>query len=233
MTNAPASITQPVLSTYVGHDQEHFVYLLAANGEIWDAFYCPNCSGNSWRSQKINSRRRDKRTGGRYRAVCRCSPSGSRPAALRLPCQQWRDLGRLLVPENAAAASGSCRKINLGESQTARPPRLGLSISEYLIGQPANGVHNQQHFAFKGGDVWDAYYCPPCGGNGWKLQEITAGGVTSGPPAASSLPPSVSVFSEHDQQHFAYVTASGQIRDAWYCGNCGGSSWNLQQLAGP
>ena len=232
MTNAPASITQPVLSTYVGHDQEHFVYL-AANGEIWDAFYCPNCSGNSWRSQKIN-------LGGVTNG----------PAAVTAPFvdvyleadQQHfaylasnGEIWDAFWCQKCGSGQWKLQKINLGgvtngPAATSRP-----SISEYLIGQPANGVHNQQHFAYatKGGDVWDAYYCPPCGGNGWKLQEITAGGVTSGPLAASSLPPSVSVFSEHDQQHFAYVTASGQIRDAWYCGNCGGSSWNLQQLAGP
>ena len=33
-------------------DQQHFAYL-ATDGEIWDAFYCPGCSGNPWRSQQI------------------------------------------------------------------------------------------------------------------------------------------------------------------------------------
>jgi hypothetical protein len=110
-------------------------------------------------------------------------------------------------------------------------------VSEYLAGIPNSGVHNQQHFAYttKGGDIWDAYYCPECSGNPWKLQEITAGtgGATNGPPSFYSLSPFVNVYTGQDQQHFGYVTASGAIWDAYYCAECGNGEWKLQQLAGP
>ena len=54
MTDAPPAVSGPFVDTYAEHDQQHFGYL-AKNGEIWDAFYCPGCSGNKWQKQKINS----------------------------------------------------------------------------------------------------------------------------------------------------------------------------------
>ena len=43
------------VNTYFWHNQQHFAYL-AANGDIWDAYYCGGCSGdNKWRLQKINN----------------------------------------------------------------------------------------------------------------------------------------------------------------------------------
>jgi hypothetical protein len=87
--------------------------------------------------------------------------------------------------------------------------------------------------AVRAGDIWDAYYCPECGGNPWKLQEITAGGVTTGLSAFYSLSPFVDVYVAADQQHFAYVTGSGAIWDAYHCAECSGDEWKLQQLVGP
>jgi hypothetical protein len=87
--------------------------------------------------------------------------------------------------------------------------------------------------AVRAGDIWDAYYCPECGGNPWKLQEITAGGVTTGLSAFYSLSPFVDVYVAADQQHFAYVTGSGAIWDAYHCAECSGGEWKLQQLVGP
>jgi rubredoxin len=114
-----------------------------------------------------------------------------------------------------------------GPAATSRP-----FVNEYL-------GHNQQHFAYttKAGDVWDAYSCPECDGDKWRLQKITTGGavegVTSGPPAYYTLSPSVDVYAGHDQQHFDYVPAAGAIWDALWCPECGNGEWKLQQLAGP
>src|SRR5262249_36069769 len=52
-TDGPPASGGPFVNVYSGHDQQHFGYL-AANGEIWDAFFCPGCSGNKWQLQQIN-----------------------------------------------------------------------------------------------------------------------------------------------------------------------------------
>lgn len=232
MTSAPAAVAQPVLSTYAAHDQQHFVYL-AAKGEIWDAFFCPGCSGNKWKSQKINI---DGVTTGPS-AVS--SPSVS--VYLEADQQHFAylagngEIWDAFWCQKCGSGEWKLQKINLGGVTSGPSATSPPSISEYLVGPPASGVHNQLHFAYtaKAGDIWDAYYCPACGGAAWKLQEITAGGVTKGPPGAGSLPPSVGVDLGHDQQHFAYVTPSREIWDAWFCAQCDGSKWRLQQLATP
>jgi hypothetical protein len=43
---------RPFVDTYEEHDQQHFAYL-AATGEIWDAYYCPDCTGNKWHRQRL------------------------------------------------------------------------------------------------------------------------------------------------------------------------------------
>ena len=90
----------PFVDTYAEHDQQHFTYL-ANNGEIWDVFYCPGCSGNKWQKQKINS-------GG----VTDAPPAASGPfvnvfsghdqqhfayLATESEWQEWRDLGCVLL----------------------------------------------------------------------------------------------------------------------------------------
>ncbi|ARN80061.1 hypothetical protein MCBRY_003571 [Methylocystis bryophila] len=57
VSTAPPAATAPFINYFSGHDQQHFAYL-ATNGdgrigEIWDVFYCPDCSGNKWVAQKI------------------------------------------------------------------------------------------------------------------------------------------------------------------------------------
>jgi hypothetical protein len=101
--------------------------------------------------------------------------------------------------------------------------------------------HDQQHFAYKAkdGGIWDAFYCPQCSGDKWRLQQLNCGknstcanrnpdAVTDGPAAAAAS--FVNVYSGHDQQHFAYRTADGSIWDAFYCPQCSGDKWPLQQL---
>jgi hypothetical protein len=53
----PQAASAPFVNVYSGHDQQHFAYLATnedgRNGEIWDVYYCPGCSGNKWQSQRI------------------------------------------------------------------------------------------------------------------------------------------------------------------------------------
>jgi hypothetical protein len=173
LTSGPPALAGPFVSTYAGHNQQHFAYL-AANGEIWDAYYCPDCSGNDWQLQKIN---------------------------------------------NGGVTDG--------------PPAASAPFVNLFSG------HDQQHFTYLAanvaapttGDIWDAYYCGGCsGGNNWRLQKINNGGVTDGPPAIAG--PFVNTYFWHNQQHFAYLAAHREIWDAYYCDDCSGNKWRLQQLAG-
>jgi hypothetical protein len=91
--------------------------------------------------------------------------------------------------------------------------------------------HDQQHFAYlgKGGAIWDIYFCPGCSDGLWHVQLInTSDGVARGPAAVAS--PSVAVYSGHDQQHFVYRDADGNILDAFYCPGCSDGPWHLQQI---
>ena len=147
----------PFVNVYAGHDQQHFAYL-TANGDIWDAFYRPGCSGNGWLLQKIND----------------------------------------------------------GGVTTGPPAIAGPFIDTYA-------EHDQQHFAYlsDNGDIWDAFYCPGCSGDQWRLQKINNGGATSAPAAVAA--PFVNVYSGNDQQHFVYLAANGDIWDAFYCAGCSGN----------
>ena len=83
----------------------------------------------------------------------------------------------------------------------------------------------------KSGEIWDAFYCPGCSGNQWRLQKINNGGATTA-PAAFTLP-FVDVYSGNDQQHFAYLATDGEIWDAFYCPGCSGNPWRSQQIELP
>ena len=49
----PPGVASPFVNRYVERNQQHFAYL-AVNREIWDAFYCGDCSGdNKWRLQQL------------------------------------------------------------------------------------------------------------------------------------------------------------------------------------
>ena len=80
--------------------------------------------------------------------------------------------------------------------------------------------HDQQHFAFKSknGGIWDVFYCPGCDNGPWHEQRVNMGSLTGAPPAVAGL--FVNIFSGHDQQHFAYRAAKGEIWDVYYCRGC-------------
>src|ERR1700733_3553578 len=233
LTDAPIALTQPFVSTYAAHDQQHFAYL-STNGDLWDVYYCPQCSGDRWRKQQLN-------LGGGVTDA---------PAAVSAPFvgvyveadqQHFAYLaanGEIWDVYYCPRCSGNPWKkqqINRGGVTDGPEATSGPFVSEYLAGIPTGGVHNQQHFAYttKGGDIEDAFYCADCGGGQWKLQEITAGtgSVTNRPRAYFSQPPFIDVNAGHDQQHFAYVAASGEIWDAYYCPKCGSGEWKLQQIS--
>jgi hypothetical protein len=122
------------------------------------------------------------------------------------------------------------QKINNG-GVTNGPPAASAPFLDVFY------PHDQQHFAYLArtfpptGDIWDAYYCGGCSGdNKWRLQKINNDGVTNGPPAVSG--PFVNTYFWHNQQHFAYLAAHREIWDAYYCDDCSGNKWRLQQLAG-
>ena len=82
----------------------------------------------------------------------------------------------------------------------------------------------QQHFVYRDalGGIWDSYYDQES--NTWHLQQINAGGTTSGPLAFDN--PFVSVFGE--QQHFAYRDDAGTIWNSWY--DRGDNKWALERI---
>jgi hypothetical protein len=93
------------------------------------------------------------------------------------------------------------------------------------VADPFVSVFNdQQHVGYRDaqGTIWDAWY--DHGTNEWNLQQINAGGNTTGP--AASAGPCIGVF--NNQQHFAYVDQHGTIWDSWFDG--GAAKWNLQKI---
>jgi hypothetical protein len=224
-TNGPPALAGPFVNTYFGHNQQHFAYL-AANGDIWDAFYCDDCSGNKWRLQKINN-------GG----VTSGPPAVASPFVNTyfLANQQHfaylaanGDIWDAYYCDDCSGNKWRLQKINNGGVTNGPPAASGPFVS---------ALNDQQHFAYLAastfaptGDIWDAYYCGDCSGNKWLLQKINNGGVTNGPPAIAS--PFVNTYVERNQQHFVYLAGNREIWDAYYCGDCSGNKWRLQQLAG-
>jgi len=243
MTKGPPAASGPFVNVF--SDQQHFVYL-DANAGIWDAFYCPDCSGdNKWQLQKIN-----------IDGVTNGPPAASAPFVNVFLGHDQQHF--VYLATNGFAVTGdiwdafycpACSKkwqlqkinddgVTAGPGMTNGPPAISAPFVDTYVPPPfVDPNRNQQHFAYVGanGDIWDAFYCPACSKN-WQLQKInndgvTAGpGMTKGPPAVSA--PFVNTYVEHNQQHFAYLAHLGQIWDAYYCPDCSGNKWQLQQLTG-
>jgi hypothetical protein len=99
----------------------------------------------------------------------------------------------------------------------------GLSVCVY---------NDQQHFTYRdaNGNLQDCWYNGPAGT--WNLQQINhgngptvAGEYVATPQATAAAVGGVFVCVYNDQQHFAYIDASGNVQDCWYDG-----AWNLQQI---
>ena len=219
-TAGPAAVAGPFVDTYASADQQHFAYL-AANGEIWDAFYCNLCSGNKWRLQKINM---NGSTAG--------PPAAAAPFVNTYASADQQHFAYLAANGETWDAfycnpcSGNkwrLQKINMNGSTAGPPAVAGPFVDTYASA-------DQQHFAYlaANGEIWDAFYCNPCSGNKWRLQKINMNGSTAGPPAVAG--PFVNTYANADQQHFAYLAANGEIWDAFYCNPCSGNKWRLQKI---
>ena len=222
-TSGPPAASAPFVEDFLGHNQQHFAYS-TASGDIWDAYYCADCSGNKWRLQKINN-------GG----VTDGPPAVASPVVnTYFPHGQQHfaylaangDIWDAYYCDPCSGNKWRLQKINNGGVTNGPPALVGPVVNTSFW-------TNQQHFAYlaANGDIWDAYYCDDCSGDKWRLQKINNGGVTNGPPAAS--PPFIGLF--YDQQHFAYRAAStfvpsGDIWDAFYCDVCSGDKWGLQKI---
>jgi len=214
-TIGAVAIASPFVSVF--NEQQHFGYL-DGSGRIWDSWYNP--SRNSWNLQQINA-------GGRTQG----------PTAVAGPSigvyqnqqhfayldgkgaiwDSWYDGGKNVW---------NLQQLNLGgrtSGPAAKPGVQGKELGPVSVWvDPSN---SQQHFTYLGTDsaVYDAFW--DSNANQWKLQKISVGGVTNGPPAASS--PIGCIY--HSQQHIAYLDSAGNINDSWYDGS---GHWSLQRIGG-
>jgi hypothetical protein len=233
----PAAGDGPFVDTYAEHDQQHFAYL-DRRGGIWDAFYCPGCSGSQWRLQQINNTGHGGATNGpaavaapfvnvfsghdQQHFAYRTADGAIWDAFFCAGCNG----GQWLLQQINCGNNSSCANKNPSAVSDGPAAGAGPFIDTYA-------EDDQQHFAYLDGSggIWDAFYCPACSGNPWRLQQINDtghGGATNGPAAAAA--PFVNEYSGHDQQHFAYRTTDGAIWDAFYCAGCNGGQWRLQQI---
>jgi outer membrane protein assembly factor BamB len=216
VTNGPLATAGPFVDTYAEHNQQHFAYL-AANGEIWDAFYCHDCDGNKWRLQKINN-------GG----VTSGPPAAAAPFVnVYLGHDQqhfvYRDKNRTIWDSfychDCDGDKWRLQKINNGGVTNGPPATADPFVDTYIVpDQPDFAYLNEQHFAYlaENGEIWDAFYCPSCDGGKWRLQEINLGGVGGAKAGAFLASPIVvndTVFIGSDDGYFyALDAASGGLK---------------------
>ena len=215
-TQGPKAVGNLFVCAY--QNQQHFAYL-DASGNVQDAFYDGN--SNSWHLQKINN-------GGTTHGP---KAVGNLFVSVYKDQQHFAYLDASGNVQDAFWDGNSwhLQKINTGGT-TQGPKAVGnLFVSAY---------QNQQHFAYldASGNVQDAFY--DGNSNSWRLQKINNGGTTHGPKAVGNLfvsvymykgppiGPPVPLIELGDQQHFAYLDASGNVQDAFWDGN----SWHLQKI---
>jgi hypothetical protein len=202
----PVAALQPLFVSDF-NDQQHFTFL-AANGQVWDAYACPDCDDATWHLQQING------LGGLTNAPLAMSgPSvGVYSTANQQHFAYLAANGAIIDAFYCPQCNGAqwrVQQINLGGSGVTNGPAAvtAPSVDEFV-------GHDQQHFAYlaANGTIFDAYYCPKCSGNPWKLQQINGpGGLTEAPIAVTQ--PFISTYAAHDQQHFAYLSSDGELWD--------------------
>jgi hypothetical protein len=203
MTTGPAAAGDPCASVY---GQQWHVTWRDAAGTIWDA-WCDLPSGK-WYLQQINA------------LGLTAGPAAAGDPLASLSGSQWhviwRDAAGTIWDAWYDPASGkwNLRQINAG----------GVTAGPAATGDACTSVYGQQwHVTYRdgGGVIRDCWSDLPSGK--WYLQQINAGGLTTGAAAAGN--PFTSVYGQ--QWHVTYRTA-GTIWDAWY--DPGSTKWFLQQL---
>jgi hypothetical protein len=234
LSDAPAAEAGPFVTTYAEHDQQHFTFK-SANGGIWDVFYCPGCNGAKWVSQQLN-----------MGALTGAPAAASGPFVNIYSGQDQQHFayrtaeGEIWDVFNCPGCSGAiwrAQQLNCGPKSDAsctEKNAQALTDAPAAVDGPVVDTyseHDQQHFAYlaKGGGVWDIFNCPGCGNGAWQVQLInTSAGTTGGPVAVAA--PFVTVYSGHDQQHFVYRDENGGVQDVFYCPGCSGANWRRQQI---
>jgi hypothetical protein len=207
-TNAPLAGGDPFVS--VSGAQQHFAYRDQMGG-IWDVWF--DSGSGLWTPQQINTGMSGLTNGPAAAGDPFVSVFGDQQHFV------YRDADGAIWDAwfNGDNGTWNIQRINAGaDGKTFAPPAVADPFVS-VFGQ-------QQHFAYRadGGAIWDAWFN---GANDtWNQQQITAGGVTAGPPAAGN--PFVSVLGQ--QQHFVYADAFGVLWDAWFDG--GDGTWKLQQV---
>lgn len=142
-------------------------------------FYCPQCSGGEWRLQQINC--------GKNSTCATRNPDAvtDGPAADDGPFVYTYSEFVGTPPEQHFAykakdggiwdAYYSGHKWRL--QQVNNTGSGGLTQGPAAAAAPFVNVyfgHNQQHFAYRtaDGSIWDAFFCPKCDGDKWRLQQL-------------------------------------------------------------
>lgn len=213
--------------------QEHVAYR-DQDGIIWDAWYDDQSKG--WSLQTING------PNGQTVPYLPSDPTVLNYPAVGQPFvwvyggQQhftYRDAVGFIWDSwyDFGSNKWQLQKINRQQSNgDARTPGNYAAEDPFVAtfaspsGQSSVGYDLQQHVAYldSAGYVWDAWYD---GHGNWSIQQINTPdpmtgpfGLTPGPKAVAG--PFVSAFSSatNQQQHFAYLDASGIVWDSWYNG---------------
>jgi subtilisin-like proprotein convertase family protein len=218
-------------------DQDHFAYL-DANGNIQDCWY-DEATGH-WNLQQVNAGN-GPTVPGEYVATNGPAVEGDLFVSVCHDQQHftYRDANGNLQDcwFDGAAGRWNLQQINNANGAGATVPGEYVAIAQ-ATAPVAGGVfvcryRDQDHFAYldANGNIQDCWYDGVTGH--WNLQQVNAGNgptvpgeyvATNGPAATGDL--FVSVY--HDQQHFTYRDANGNLQDCWFDGATG--SWNLQQI---
>jgi hypothetical protein len=205
LTGGPAVFNGPFVSVF--GDQQHFTYVDEI-GTIWDSWY--DLAVGSWTFQPINGA--DGRTKGVAAAGgCFVSAFGTGQHFT------YRDSSGTIWDAGHDAPSDTWTLHLINNGGATKAPAAAGDIFVLGFGQ-------QQHFAYSdsAGTIWDVFF--DAVSSSWTVQQINAGGVTNGPPAADSP----CLFSSVSQLHFVYVTGDGTLWDALFDGTSG--DWSLRQI---
>ena len=215
MTAGPSAAGGLFVCVY--NDQQHFAYL-DADRNIQDCWY--DGSGR-WNLQQINNggmTAGPSAAGGLFVCVYNDQQHFAYLDADRNIQDCWYDgSGRWNLQQinNANGSGATVPDRYVATPQATAPAAAGLFVCVY---------NNQQHFAYldPGGNIQDCWYD---GSGRWNLQQINnanGSGATvpdryvATPQATAPAAAGLFVCVYNNQQHFAYLDASGNIWDSWW-----------------